>query len=205
MSSQPQVPGQIADPCRHQQARAPTRVPGSSSLRFAGPGLVPNLDQVMAMRSRSAIVTLAVAGALSLAACGGSSRSGTGSQPTTTTGSSATSAATGGQHLTVAPSLGLKSPATVQVTATGFSPGASLVVTQCANKGNGTGPADCNLAGIRTVTANSAGQISTQMTVIKGPFGAHHIVCSTSQSCLVSVSPATLSPTQEADAPITFA
>ena len=38
-----------------------------------------------------------------------------------------------------------------------------------------------------TVTANSAGQITTQMTVIKGPFGANHIVCGSTQSCLVSV------------------
>jgi hypothetical protein len=107
--------------------------------------------------------------------------------------------------LIVTPSAGLKSPATVQVTATGFSPGASLVVTQCANKGNNTGPGDCNLAGIQTVTANSAGQITTPMTVIKGPFGTNHIVCSGSQTCLVSVSPATPSPNQEADAPISFA
>jgi len=93
----------------------------------------------------------------------------------------------------------------VQITATGFSPGASLVVTQCANKGNSTGPGDCNLAGIRTITANSAGQVATQFTVIKGPFGTNHIVCGSSQSCLVSVNPATTNPTQEADAPISFA
>ena len=106
--------------------------------------------------------------------------------------------------MTITPSTGLKSPATVQVTATGFSPNASLVVTQCASRGNATGPGDCNLAGIKTVTANSTGQVTTQMTVIKGPFGANHIVCSSTQSCLVSVNPATPSPTQEADAPITF-
>jgi hypothetical protein len=147
---------------------------------------------------------LVLAGGLSLAACGGSSKSGSSSHPTTTTGPSATSTAAGGQHLTVTPSLGLKSPATVRVTATGFSPHASLVVTQCASKGNATGPGDCNLAGIKTVTANSAGQISTQITVIKGPFGANHIVCGSSQSCLVSVSPATPAPNQEADAPISF-
>ncbi len=158
------------------------------------------------MRSRSLMMTLTLAGALSLGACGGSSsKSGSGSHPTTTAAPSATSAAAGAQHLTVTPSTGLKSPASVQVTATGFSPRATLVVTQCASKGNSTGPGDCNLAGIQTVTANSAGQINTQMTVIKGPFGANHIVCSSTQSCLVSVSPATPSPSQEADAPISFA
>lgn len=158
------------------------------------------------MRSRSSIVILALAVGLGLAACGSSSKSGSGSHPTTTSAPSATSAAAAGvQHLTITPSQGLKSPATVQVTATGFSPGSTLVVTQCANKGNATAPGDCNLAGIKTVTANSAGQVDTQITVIKGPFGANHIVCGSSQTCLVSVNPATPNPTQEADAPITFA
>ncbi len=150
---------------------------------------------------------LALAGALILAACG-SSGHGTSSQTTGATGTTATRAtskAPGGQHLTVTPSQGLKSPATVQVTATGFSPGESLVVTQCANKGSATGPGDCNLAGVQTVTANSAGQVHAQITVIKGPFGSNHIVCSISQSCLVSVSQPTASTSQEADAPITFA
>jgi hypothetical protein len=99
----------------------------------------------------------------------------------------------------------LKSPATVQVMATGFSPNEALVVTECANKGSSTGQGDCNLAGVQMVTANSAGQVQAQMSVIKGPFGANNIVCSSSQTCLVSVTPETASPTQEADAPITFA
>jgi hypothetical protein len=147
---------------------------------------------------------LALGAALSLAACGSSSKSGASSHRSTTTAPSATSAAPGAQHLTITPSTGLKSTDTVQVTASGFSPGATLVVTQCANKGNATGPGDCNLAGIRTVTANSAGQVETQMTVVKGPFGTNHIVCGSGQGCLVSVSPATAAPTQEADAPISF-
>jgi hypothetical protein len=168
------------------------------------------------MRSRSSIVILALAGGLSLAACGssGKSSSATTSPPAATTAPSATSpsatspsatsAASGSQHLTVTPSTGLKSPATVQVKATGFSPNEALVVTQCANKGNSTGPGDCNLAGVQMVTANSAGQVQTQMSVIKGPFGANHIVCSSTQTCLVSVTPVSASPNQEADAPISF-
>jgi hypothetical protein len=167
------------------------------------------LIEVMAMKSRSLIVMMALAGALGLAACGSSSKSGASSSTTTAPGAASTapgsaSTAAGVQHLTVTPSQGLTSPATVQVTATGFSPGAMLVVTQCANKGNATGPGDCNVAGIQTVTANSSGQVTTRMTVIKGPFGANHIVCSSSPGCLVSVSPATPSPNQEADAPISF-
>jgi hypothetical protein len=150
---------------------------------------------------------LALAGGLTLAACGSSGHptsSQTTATPATTAPSSASTAPSGGQHLTVTPSQGLKSPATVSVTATGFSPHESLVVTQCANKGNSTGPGDCNLAGIKSVTANSAGQVNAQITVIKGPFGTNHIVCTTNQTCLVSVSQASATTTQEATQTIGF-
>jgi hypothetical protein len=107
--------------------------------------------------------------------------------------------------LTVTPSSGLSSPATVRVVATGFSPGEALVVTECANKGSATGPGDCNLAGIKNVTADTAGQVTASFTVIKGPFGTGHIMCATAPGCLVSVSQASLSATEEADAAIRFA
>jgi Neocarzinostatin family len=89
--------------------------------------------------------------------------------------------------------------------ATGFSSGEALVVTECANKGSATGPGDCNLAGIKNVTADTSGQITTSFTVIKGPFGTSHIMCGSAPGCLVSVSQASLSTTQEADSPIAFA
>jgi hypothetical protein len=47
-------------------------------------------------------------------------------------------------------------------------------------------------------------RVRVDLTVSKGPFGANKIVCGSAQACLVSVMQATLSPTQEADAPIAF-
>jgi hypothetical protein len=104
----------------------------------------------------------------------------------------------------VSPSTGLKASQTVQVSASGFSPNESLVITECASKGNATTSGDCNVGGITATKSNANGQVQASMTVVKGPFGSNHIVCSASQACLVSVSQATLSPTQEADAPISF-
>jgi len=92
----------------------------------------------------------------------------------------------------------------VLVQASGFSPGEALVVTQCAAKGAATGPGDCNLTSMQSITADSSGRVSVEFTVSKGPFGANKIVCGPAQACLISVTQATLSPTQEADAPISF-
>jgi len=104
----------------------------------------------------------------------------------------------------VTPATGLKSPQTVVVQASRFSAGESLVVTECAAKGTATQPGDCNLTGIRNVTADTSGRVRVGFTVLKGPFGANNIVCDTAQACLISVTQATLSPTEEADAPISF-
>ena len=155
------------------------------------------------MRTSTRMIVFSLAAGSLLSACGSGSHRVANSATTTST--SATSATSGAQLLTVTPSAGLNSPATVRVVATGFSPGEALVVTECANKGSATGPGDCNLAGIKNVTADTAGRITTSFTVIKGPFGSGHIVCGSAPGCLVSVSQASLSATQEADAPIGFA
>jgi hypothetical protein len=126
---------------------------------------------------------------------------------TTTSGGSATTGGStpgGGQSITITPSSGLAATAKVMVDAKGFSPNEALVVTQCASKGNNTTEGDCNLNDQQFVTSSSSGTVSVQFTVVKGPFGSNKIVCSASQACLVSVSQASLSPTQEADSPITF-
>ena len=88
--------------------------------------------------------------------------------------------------------------------ASGFSPGEALVVTQCAAKGTATGPGDCNLTSMQSVTADAGGRVRAEFTVSKGPFGANKVVCVAAQACLISVTQATPSPTQEADAPISF-
>lgn len=157
----------------------------------------------------------AVATALTLlaAGCSGGSapvtRSPTASAPATTATTPAASAsptATGKavQHATVTPASGLKSGQKVLVQATGFSPGEALVVTECADKGTATGPGDCDLTSMQSVAADAGGHVSVQFTVSKGPFGANKIVCGPAQACLISVTQATPSPTQEADTPISF-
>lgn len=110
----------------------------------------------------------------------------------------------GGQRLTVTPATGLAATQTVLVQGSGFSPGESLVVTQCADKGTSTGPGDCDLTGMQGVTADSNGRVKVQFTVHKGPFGANNITCGPAQACLVSVTQASPSPTEEADAPVKF-
>jgi hypothetical protein len=104
----------------------------------------------------------------------------------------------------VTPATGLAATQTVLVQATGFTPGESLVVTECADKGTATGPGDCDLTGMQGVTADASGQVKVQFTVRKGPFGANNITCGPAQACLVSVNQPTPSPTEQASAPIKF-
>ena len=153
------------------------------------------------------------------AGCGSSpapvTRSPTTTPPPATTTAPATASATAApsvtatsgnaQHATVTPATGLRTGQKVQVQASGFSPGESLVVTECASKGTATGPGDCDLTGMQGVTADAGGRVKVELTVSKGPFGANKIVCGPAQACLVSVTQATPSPTEEADAPIAFA
>ncbi|HEX4728394.1 MAG TPA: neocarzinostatin apoprotein domain-containing protein [Jatrophihabitans sp.] len=104
----------------------------------------------------------------------------------------------------VTPATGLTDKQQVQVDAVGFTAGEGLEVIECADKGTSTGPGDCNLTGMTAVTADGLGNVSVQLTVLRGPFGANKIVCSAMQHCLVSVTQASLTPTQEADVSIAF-
>lgn len=107
--------------------------------------------------------------------------------------------------MTITPSARLHDGQRVSVAASGFSPGEPLQVVQCADKGRRTGPGDCNLTSMLAVTADANGQVTAALTVARGPFGTNAVVCSTKQRCLVSVTQASLNPTEEADAAITFA
>lgn len=123
--------------------------------------------------------------------------------PTTTAPTTAGPAPTT-QTLTVTPASDLESGQTVQITATGFSANEALVVTECAAKGKATGPGDCDLSNLQSAQSDQNGQVKLQFTVTKGPFGANKIVCTSTQACLISVTQATPSPTQEADQQISF-
>lgn len=106
--------------------------------------------------------------------------------------------------ITVEPDTGLADGQTVTVTASGFSPGQSLIVIQCADKGQQTGAGDCNLEVAATVQTNESGGAMTPLVVTVGPFGGNGVVCDAAQPCLVSVTQASPTPTEEADAPISF-
>ena len=168
---------------------------------------------------------LVAAGAVVLSGCGGGSspsvvRSGSltaspsaaspsASSPsatggTTSAGSPTVPAGTGGQSVTISPSTGLRSGMTVHVSAVGFTPNQPLVINECADKGANTGPGDCNLSGLVATAADASGRVSADYVVTSGPFGANNIVCSATQPCLLSVSQAVPSPSEEADVPLRF-
>ena len=159
-------------------------------------------------RAAAAVLVVLAAG------CGSSSSAPLTRSPTTTpppavttapaTATASATATSGHQQIMVTPATGLQSGQRVRVQASGFSPGESLVITQCASKGTATGPGDCNLNAKQGVTADASGRVQAGFTVAKGPFGTNNIVCGASQACLISVTQATPSPTQEADATITF-
>jgi hypothetical protein len=112
---------------------------------------------------------------------------------------------TGNATITVRPAQALRDGQRVRVTGAGFTPGEALQVIQCADKGRRTGPGDCDLAGMLTVTADAGGRVVVSLVVTRGPFGSNGIVCGVRQGCLVSVTQASLSPSEEADARISFA
>lgn len=168
-------------------------------------------------------ILAAAAGLAALAACSSSSNgvvrppATTGSisaAPTTSStsstsagASSASSASTGTARpaVRIVPATGLHDGQSVQVHGSGFTPGEALQVVQCASLGSATGPGDCNLSGMQAVSSDTGGRVDVTLTVLRGPFGANRVVCSGHTKCLVSVTQASLKPTEEADAPITFA
>jgi hypothetical protein len=167
--------------------------------------------------SRRLPLLLVAASVVAVAGCGGgsspsvvSSTSLTPSQSTASptaaspTAAAPSSASTGGQTVSISPSTGLTTGATVHVTGAGFTPNSPLVVNECADKGTSTGPGDCNLEGMVATTADATGKVSVDYVVTSGPFGANNIVCGAAQQCLLSISQAVPSPTEEASVSLTF-
>jgi hypothetical protein len=108
-------------------------------------------------------------------------------------------------EVAVVPSRDLRDGQRVQVRASGFSAGESLQIVECADKGQATGPGDCNLAAMLGAISDAEGRLTATLKVARGPFGANGVVCSAKQRCLISVTQASLNPAEEADAPIRFA
>jgi hypothetical protein len=91
---------------------------------------------------------------------------------------------------------------------------AGALVTACGSKSpdvvrapttpltsSSTAPSRAMLSAI----SDANGRISARLQVLRGPFGGNNVICSKQQPCLVSVTQASLSPTEEADARIVFA
>jgi hypothetical protein len=149
--------------------------------------------------------------AVLLTACGGGSSNVVrppASEPAATSTASSPAASSSpvkvNPKLTITPAKGLRDKQVVHVSATGFSPALALTVIECADKGTRTGPGDCNLTGMVAASTDSSGSLTVDLPVLRGPFGANNIVCSTTQHCLVSVTQASLSPTEEVDGEIMF-
>jgi hypothetical protein len=125
---------------------------------------------------------------------------------TTTTAAAATTTTTKpAQAITISPSTGLKNNEVVKITGTGYPANESLGITECANDGNQTTANDCNLGGIGVTKATASGTVSATYTVVLGPFGANHIVCTSAPGCIVSVSQeGSADPNAEATATIKF-
>lgn len=139
---------------------------------------------------------LAVA-ALALAACGKDKKSSsnesttTAAQETTTTAEATTTTAAGPTRtMAVSKTTGLVDGDVVQVTGEGFTPGKTLGVTECADKGTDTTGDDCNLGAIGP-TAKPVGPDGkygpVDVKVSKGPFGANQIMCGQPDPCLLSL------------------
>jgi hypothetical protein len=165
--------------------------------------------------SKHRLVALAAGCAAVLAGCGGGSSdvvrpptggtSSTSSAPSTPPPTSSTSSGPRHPTVTVTPARGLHDGQSVKVIGKGFTPDEPLTVIQCADKGQKTGPGDCNLPAMFTVSSDADGRVSATLAVARGPFGANNVVCNAKQSCLISVTQASLNPTEEADAEISFA
>ena len=165
------------------------------------------------MRRPSVLCGFLAGAAVLIAACGGGGSTvvrppgttgSTGAPTSTTLPSPTASPPAGSQAVSVSQAAGLASGQHITVTGTGFSPGQLLVVTECADKGDATGQGDCNLSGVVTASSDTGGRVQADLVVLKGPFGANQVVCGPQQPCLVSISQATLSPTEQADTRISF-
>lgn len=130
---------------------------------------------------------------------------GTTPAPSTSTAPSASPTRHGTPAIKVVPATGLRATQTVRITGGGFTPHEALQAVECADKGTATGPGDCNLDAMIALQSDADGNVAAELQVVRGPFGANKITCSATQHCLVSVTQATLSPTEEANAAITFA
>lgn len=90
-------------------------------------------------------------------------------------------------NVTVVPAAGLRNTEVVTVTASGLRRNEALQVVQCGDKCAKTGPADCSLVAMLSVTSDESGTLTARPEVVRGPFGGNQVTCGKLQPCLVSV------------------
>jgi serine/threonine protein kinase len=89
------------------------------------------------------------------------------------------------QTITLQPAAGLHDGQVIHIVATGFTPGMPYYSMEC--KADSYVPDDCNLAEFETVIADRSGTVRLDYRVVKGPFGSHHVICSSAQPCMIGV------------------
>lgn len=90
-------------------------------------------------------------------------------------------------NVTVVPAAELRNTEVMTVTASGLRRNEALQVVQCADKGAKTGPADCSLIAMLSVTSDESGKLTARLEVVHGAFGGDQVTCGKLQPCLVSV------------------
>ena len=105
--------------------------------------------------------------------------------------------------ITVTPDSGLKDAQFVDVVGTNFTPDERLVIIECVDHGEQTGPSDCRVSGAKFLRANGSGHVERSIRVYEKINGQ---TCGSPTPCLVTVSPPSqASHTDEADQQIFFA
>jgi serine/threonine protein kinase len=89
------------------------------------------------------------------------------------------------QTITLQPATGLHDGEVIHMVGKGYTPGVQYYSMEC--KTDSFVADDCDTAEFKTATADASGTVKLDYRVVKGPFGAHHIVCSAAQPCMIGV------------------
>jgi hypothetical protein len=105
--------------------------------------------------------------------------------------------------VTVTPSSGLNNAQSVHVVGSNFKPNEQLVVIECVDHGNSTGPSDCNVPHAKFTKSGASGGIDQMLQVYAKVKGQ---TCGSPLPCIVSVAPPSqTNHADEADENISFA
>lgn len=128
------------------------------------------------------LLAVVAVGALALGACSSSKKS--------SASSTSTTAATKKKPVaTATPTTGLTNGAVVTVKVTGFKPGLTLGINECAEaNGGAVGQDDCDLGGIKVLTVGADGTGTGTTNASSGPIGKNAHMCATAGTrCFLSV------------------